>query len=107
MLKSCIDCGMPCEGSRCPDHQLPARPRPNKQSRAARGYGVEWQKLSKQLRARQPWCEMCGTSGARLTVDHIVPQSLGGDNNLRNLRVLCVDCHNRFGATKRRPPLHG
>jgi 5-methylcytosine-specific restriction endonuclease McrA len=44
---------------------------------------------------------MCGTSQARLTVDHIIPQSLGGDNNAGNLRVLCLDCHNRFGTTKR------
>ena len=56
------------------------------------------------MRATQPWCELCGATGVRLTVDHIVPRSLGGDNNRANLRVLCLDCHLRFGATKRRAP---
>ena len=101
MLKPCLTCGVPSRATRCEAHTLPKTENPNRLSRQARGYDAAWQRLSSKIRASRPWCEMCGTSQARLTVDHIVPQSLGGDNSAGNLRVLCLDCHNRFGITKR------
>ncbi len=107
MLKSCITCGVPTRATRCEAHTLPKYDPPGRPSRQARGYDAAWQRLSAQIRAARPWCEMCGSSQARLTVDHIVPMSLGGDSNPANLRVLCLDCHNRYGATKRRPPIMG
>ena len=42
-------------------------------------------------------CQMCGKSiyeGALLCIDHIVPWSLGGTNDLDNLQTLCVECNN-------------
>jgi len=107
VLKPCLTCGVPTGATRCAEHTLPKTENPNRLSRQARGYDAAWQRLSSKIRAARPWCEMCGTSQARLTVDHIVPQSLGGDNSATNLRVLCLDCHNRFGATKRRPRILG
>ncbi|MBO5856731.1 MAG: HNH endonuclease [Clostridia bacterium] len=40
---------------------------------------------------------MCGKSiyeGALINIDHIVPRSLGGTDDLDNLQTLCVECHN-------------
>jgi 5-methylcytosine-specific restriction endonuclease McrA len=41
-------------------------------------------------------CLKCGKAG-KLTVDHIVPLSLGGANHLRNLQILCPGCNSRKG----------
>lgn len=42
-------------------------------------------------------CAYCQTqqqiSGVRLTVDHIVPESLGGTTDKRNLCLACWDCN--------------
>lgn len=46
-------------------------------------------------------CSMCKTQCIRteeqqhntLTIDHIIPLSLGGKNNMTNFRILCLDCH--------------
>ena len=39
-------------------------------------------------------CHVCGcTDESKLTYHHIVPLALGGTNSLRNIIVLCVDCH--------------
>lgn len=42
-------------------------------------------------------CVRCGTT-ERLTIDHVVPIALGGDNDLSNLQVLCLSCNTRKGA---------
>jgi 5-methylcytosine-specific restriction endonuclease McrA len=107
VLKPCLTCGVPTGATRCPAHTLPKLERSDRPSRQARGYDAAWQRLSSKMRAAHPWCELCGTSQARLTVDHIVPMSLGGSNERSNLRILCLDCHNRYGATKRHPRILG
>jgi len=40
-------------------------------------------------------CQICGASGkgVRLEVDHIVPVSKGGTNDLANLQTLCFNCN--------------
>lgn len=40
-------------------------------------------------------CRYCGASapGARLTVDHVLPVTLGGTDNPDNLVAACVDCN--------------
>ncbi len=41
-------------------------------------------------------CRVCGcTDESKLIYHHIVPLSLGGENNLRNIIVLCAECHSK------------
>jgi hypothetical protein len=42
-------------------------------------------------------CRICKTSGVKLEVDHIVPLSLGGSNEMHNLQALCVPCNRGKG----------
>ena len=40
-------------------------------------------------------CQICGSKGddVKLDIDHIYPRSLGGDNRVENLQVLCKSCN--------------
>jgi 5-methylcytosine-specific restriction endonuclease McrA len=74
-------------------------------------------KISRRaLFARDGWrCVYCGTSGGRLTLDHVVPRSRGGDSVWENVVTSCAPCNLRKGnrlleeaamelARKPRPP---
>nr|WP_248277778.1 HNH endonuclease [Brasilonema sp. UFV-L1] len=45
-------------------------------------------------------CVFCGCTSqqVQLEVDHIVPFSKGGNNDLNNLQTLCRDCNRGKGA---------
>lgn len=49
-------------------------------------------------------CLFCGRSAkqVQLEVDHIVPFSKGGSNDLSNLQTLCVDCNRGKGSRRLR-----
>ena len=50
------------------------------------------------LFARDGWrCVYCGTSGGRLTLDHVVPRSRGGDSVWENVVTACAPCNLRKG----------
>jgi hypothetical protein len=38
-------------------------------------------------------CRICNNSGVKLELDHVVPVSRGGSNELDNLQTLCVACN--------------
>ncbi len=60
------------------------------------------------IRRKQSWkslkkkekCGWCGTN-KNLTIDHIKLQSIGGNHNKNNLRVLCRRCHKKRHKKKR------
>lgn len=39
-------------------------------------------------------CQYCGYRGDKLTVDHIIPKSRGGEDTWTNLSTSCLDCNN-------------
>ena len=42
-------------------------------------------------------CQYCGTTRGPMTVDHIVPKTMGGSDSWDNLVCACVKCNNRKG----------
>jgi 5-methylcytosine-specific restriction endonuclease McrA len=59
---------------------------------ARNGSTYAWRKLRAEvLRRDYHLCVRCGRRASE--VDHIVPVSLGGRDELSNLRSLCHDCH--------------
>jgi 5-methylcytosine-specific restriction endonuclease McrA len=43
-------------------------------------------------------CQYCGKSGPNLTVDHVVPQRLGGKSTWENLVTACARCNHKKGG---------
>jgi hypothetical protein len=77
---------------------------------------LEEKKLSKAALRREVFrraknaCENCSSQYA-LEIDHIKPRALGGEDTLKNLRVLCRSCNQRaaievFGAKKMQQHLY-
>ena len=60
---------------------------------------AEKRKISRRaLFARDQWeCVYCGTTGGRLTLDHVVPRSRGGDSVWENVVTACAPCNLRKG----------
>ncbi len=61
-------------------------------------YPPDWDARKEAVKQRDHYtCQDCGVSageGKVLDVHHTNPLSEGGSNRLRNLELLCVDCHN-------------
>ena len=55
--------------------------------------------LSKQniLKRDRKICQYCGASEGYMTVDHVIPRSLGGGETWENLVCACPSCNNRKG----------
>ncbi len=56
-------------------------------------------KISRRaLFARDGWrCVYCGSSTGRLTLDHVVPRSRGGESSWENVVTSCAPCNLRKG----------
>ena len=56
-------------------------------------------KISRRaLFARDEWsCVYCGTSSGRLTLDHVLPRSRGGDSVWENVVTACSPCNLKKG----------
>lgn len=75
------------------------------------GSTTQWRRIRQTVINRDGCCQLCGTED-NLSVDHIVPRSLGGTDNLDNLEVLCSSCNSRkggrfFDSARTPPTLHG
>jgi 5-methylcytosine-specific restriction endonuclease McrA len=68
-------------------HKVVKRPRPSV-------------KLTKQeiFRRDQFKCQYCGNAARELTVDHILPQHLGGESTWSNLVTACASCNHKKGG---------
>jgi 5-methylcytosine-specific restriction endonuclease McrA len=60
---------------------------------------AQQRKISRRaLFARDGWrCVYCGTAAGRLTLDHVVPRSRGGDSVWENVVTSCAPCNHRKG----------
>ncbi len=56
-------------------------------------------KISRRaLFARDRWrCQYCGTESGKLTLDHVVPRSRGGESVWENVVTSCAPCNLRKG----------
>jgi 5-methylcytosine-specific restriction endonuclease McrA len=56
-------------------------------------------KISRRaLFARDDWrCAYCGTAHGRLTLDHVVPRSRGGESSWENVVTSCAPCNLKKG----------
>src|SRR5438105_15813016 len=56
-------------------------------------------KISRRaLFARDEWrCVYCGTASGRLTLDHVIPRSRGGESIWENVVTSCAPCNLRKG----------
>jgi 5-methylcytosine-specific restriction endonuclease McrA len=60
--------------------------------------GVKRKISRRALFARDNWrCVYCGTASGRLTLDHVVPRSRGGDSVWENVVTSCAPCNLRKG----------
>jgi len=57
-------------------------------------------KLTKReiLRRDNYTCQYCGQHSPNLTIDHIVPRHLGGEDTWQNLITACKSCNHRKGG---------
>jgi 5-methylcytosine-specific restriction protein A len=101
-LKTC-HCGKIIQpGGQCPDHPRKRGPRKRSPSSEATSR-PGWKKVRLAVLERDGYTCTCGAKATE--VDHIVPASQGGSDDLSNLRGMCLKC-NRAKAARRAMP-HG
>jgi 5-methylcytosine-specific restriction endonuclease McrA len=52
----------------------------------------EWKDLCNQYENK---CLCCGCANLELTLDHVIPLSLGGENSINNAQPLCRSCNSK------------
>ena len=66
-------------------------------TRQERGYGAAWERLRAQVLKRdEHLCQPCLKAGRPTVgtqVDHRIPKSQGGTDDLANLQTICLACH--------------
>jgi len=101
-LKPCIDCGVPSEASRCPEH-APSATELRHTSARERGYDAAWDRLSRKARTLQPWSLDCGSTEG-LTTDHLPSawerKAQRKPIRLQDVEVVCGGCNNRRGSSR-------
>ncbi|QDO88351.1 hypothetical protein FNH13_08350 [Ornithinimicrobium ciconiae] len=100
-LRPCLDCGVPTEADRCPEHTTY---RSHDLPPSARGYDAAWSRLSRRARRLQPFCSVPGCADTDLTVDH-TPEAwarhdIGLEVRLEDVQVLCRSHNSQKGAAR-------
>ena len=95
--RPCLKSGCPnlVKNGRCPTHEAQKARAINadRGSAASRGYGPDWRRLRDDVLSREPLCRACAVEGIVRpadSVDHVIPKSRGGTNDLSNLQPLCT-----------------
>ena len=57
---------------------------------------IEW---SNTLNNFNNSCAYCGDTNSKLTVEHVIPVSMGGNSFIFNLIPSCIECNHRKSAT--------
>ena len=55
----------------------------------------QWERIKRKHKQR---CYYCGIKHDKLTIDHVVPISKGGDNSLCNIVPACITCNRLKGS---------
>ena len=55
---------------------------------------IIWEEWEEKLKRLNYQCQVCG-SKENITIDHIIPLSKGGTNDIDNLQPLCKSCNSR------------
>jgi 5-methylcytosine-specific restriction protein A len=111
-LHACVDCGRVFEGRgpRCPEHARAYKNRRQQDYRARvksslgpSGSTRRWRRIRALALQRDHYlCVPCQAEGKvtpAVEVDHIVPRSQGGTDDLDNLRSVCAE-HNPHVASQ-------
>lgn len=103
LLRPCLSCGEPTEGTRCEAHPpMHARTR-ERGSYRERGYTKQFDRLSKRAKELQPWCTDCGST-MNLQADHLPEawhrHALGLTIRLTDVEVVCARCNTARGSSR-------
>ena len=55
---------------------------------------AQWERIKRKHKQR---CYYCGIKHDKLTIDHVIPISKGGDNSLYNIVPACQVCNSKKG----------
>lgn len=94
------------DGRYCPEHKADGQVYDQRRGASSqRGYGSRWRRLRRLVLAINPLCvdpwgvhQKTGEVVLATDVDHIVPRSAGGTDELDNLQGLCHQCHSKKTA---------
>ena len=94
-----MDCGRPARGARCDPHQREwERARRQRATQRVAYSDPAYKAIRRRLLTGRPICHLCGIPGAD-SLDHVIPLSRGGTNEMSNLRPAHLACniakHNR------------
>lgn len=75
-------------------HKLNLKARRHSMRVAGKFPKTEWIKKLIELHYK---CQICGKTepDVKITIDHIIPLSKGGTNDINNLQPLCLSCNSR------------
>lgn len=105
---TCLECGFELSGRRISYCSDPCAKR-NKARQYATPEVMAASVERRRIRRSEEWffvlefyeskCVKCREASAMLTIDHVMPSSLGGEDSIKNLQPLCRRCNSSKGAT--------